>query len=129
MRNKTISTILYLLSAYGYYGLMIFIWPYLKEHETVYTLSLWLGEFCLLFFMLCYRVFYNTAGVSLLLAIFGYVLSFSNLIIVLAFVPYVAWIKPHALLNIYYSVFLALPVPYCYGAWWLDKLIKNRKKQ
>ena len=132
MRNKLTSSVFFLISAYAYLGVIMLTEHYISSWEIFFTILLWFGQFGLVLFILCYKSFYKSFGSALLMALFAYVMSLLSTFIVLAIAdklaPSLNSYRFDILLDIAFYIFWALPLPYCYLAWYIDNFFAGRNK-
>ena len=126
MRSKLKSSIFYLLSVYAWYIVVVLADHYFPHVQAFTSVLIWFVPFTLILFVLCYRSFYESLWQSLLLSVFASLASIGTFLLAFVFAPQ-AWNTFIWFLNIDFLVLLALPVPFCYTVWYIDRYIGNRR--
>ena len=129
MRSKLLSSGFYILITYAFVGIMMHLDRYYQYRSNIFAIASWVVPFFFIVFCLCYRSFYAGFRASVLLALFSYILSAACLFLLLGlYVPMgLDWEDPYHILTIYFFICLALPVPFCYAVWYIDRYIGRRK--
>ena len=131
MRSKLLSSILYLLVACAFWGIMNHLDMYFLHRYQLDRIVTFGGLFLIILFCLCYRSYYASFWASVSLAFYSYLLSAAIFFLIIRFMPpeRFDWDDSNRISLIYSFICLGLPVPCTYAIWYIDWYIGSRMKK